>query len=207
MNTTYIYPSEFQDFQDNEPVFRETAVVLFPPRPYIFVAKQVGRMFFVEWQPHLTDRNDGNLWDFLQWARDWGASYSIRSYVEGNRVKRQLLELRPCIAEDHTGEYSRGLLYDLRAGREAGPVFRRFFSIMKMCQHALDGLPYDFYRVIPPNMPIFRVETKEGVFAHSLHTWQFWRPSKREDRLRLIDLAVRGKETEVDPAMDQGSLL
>jgi len=90
------------------------------------------------------------------------------------------LEFVAC--EGTRGEYPRWLYWS------DCPQRTNFRSTHKLTQHGLDGLPSQFYESLPRHAPIFRVESRSGLFVLTLDEWTRYFVSGRNST-NLSDLA------------------
>ncbi len=138
-----------------------------------FVVLEAGRGFALRWR--IAGVEDPA--EFLYWAYQFGARYAV------HQAGARWLEF--VAQEGVVGEYPRGLYWDRRC---RCPWRTNLFTTHKLTQHGLDGLPRQFYASLPRQAPIFRIESREGVFTLTLEEWTRYFVSGHSSR-RLIDLA------------------
>ncbi len=145
----------------------------------LFIVTEKRRTFEIEWR--LPDIHDPAA--FLYWAYNLGARYEIRPADR----KGMWLEL---IAREGThGEYPRWLYWG------HCPWRGDFGTTHKLTQHGLDGLPAAFYRALPRDEPIFRVNARNGLFILTLNEWINYFASGRNSS-NLADLAITTRKPE-----------
>jgi len=145
------------------------------------VVSEARRVFTVRW--HIAGID--NPADFLYWAAQYGARYELRP-----APKPWWLEF---LAKDGVhGEYPNGLFWD--SWSHPNPARSNFRATHKLTQHGLDGLPRQCYESLARQDPIFRVESRSGLFVLTLDEWLRYFVSGRNSS-NLSETRGRAAET------------